>query len=84
MEDLGLCTVEVVEKISNNSDCIDCVEGCLLDSLLFYNPVHMKYFMCLEHAENEWTSCYHVYAEEGVGSILWDMWNVIKDKMEAE
>lgn len=79
MQELGLFTASAVEKFFGENDCIDYLEGVLLDNLIFYHSGLKKYFLCVEHALNTWQSCYKVFSEDGNGSEIFNMW----DKLTA-
>lgn len=82
-KELGLYTVGAIEELQNreNIEFVDCIEGCLIDSLLLYDSKADLYYMCLEHAQNEWTSCYKV--SYGNGKIIYQKWDGIKESMEV-
>lgn len=79
LKKLGLYTVNAVEKFMNKEsvETIDCIEGCLIDSFLLYDSETDLYYMCMEYAQNEWTSCYKVWCGN-VNSISekWDSFTV--------
>lgn len=62
MKNLGLYTSTAVEDLQKEKciEIIDCLEGSLIDNLLLYNSKTRRYFLCLEHYLNEWSSCYKV------------------------
>lgn len=60
-------------------ECVDIVEGCLIDNLLLYDHEYHKYYMCMEHAESEWSSCYQIIKD--VDNIL-ERWNKFKEEWE--
>ena len=81
MEDLGLLSEKEVLKIMEYNDCIEYIEGTLLDNFIFYNNRLEKYFLCKEHVLNEWSSCYQVFAEGGNGLEIFDMWYKMMEAM---
>lgn len=81
MEDLGLLSEKEVLKIMEYNDCIEYIEGTLLDNFIFYNRRLEKYFLCVEHALNEWSSCYRVYSEDGNGTSIFDKWDKLMEDM---
>ena len=74
MQELGLYTASAVENFFGENDCIDYLEGCLIDNLLYYHPKTGKYYLCKEHALNAWQSCYKVFSEGGNGLEIFEMW----------
>ena len=76
MKRLGLYTEEGVQELNSNKDIeiIDCSEGCLLDNLLFYNDKTKEFFLCLEHYQNEYSSCYEVYCSSDREKVF-QKWN---------
>lgn len=81
MEELGLYTKSAVRELMEYNDCIEYTEGCLLDNFIFYNSRLQKYFLCIEHALNTWSSCYKVFSEDENGSAIFDMWDKLVTDM---
>lgn len=82
MEYKGLfysATVENFQK-ENNTLFIEMIEGVLIDNILFYNPKYDMYYMCKEHFQNEWTSCYEVYC--GREKEIYNEWEELKEHLE--
>ena len=54
---------------------IDCVEGCLIDSLLIYGRQNLV--ILLETYVNPWASCFTRYIASSAKDkeILWEMWD---------
>lgn len=77
MVELGIYTLEEVERLQKEDGIIidDCIEGCLLDTLLLYDEIRDKYILCQEYVLNEWSSVYKVY--EGTFKDIHDKWNNI-------
>ena len=71
--------IEVMDR--ENIEITDCIEGCLIDSLLLYDNKANLYYMCMEYAQNEWTSCYKVSC--GNEKIIYQKWDSIKESMEV-
>ena len=82
-KELGLYTVGAIEELQDreNIEITDCIEGCLIDSLLLYDNKADLYYMCMEYAQNEWTSCYKVSC--GNEKIIYQKWDSIKESMEV-
>lgn len=82
-KELGLYTCDAIEDMrqEENIECVECIEGCLFDSLLLYDNNADIYYMCLECAANEWCSYYRVY--RGAKDIIWSKWNEFKTAVEA-
>ena len=82
-KELGLYTVGAIEELQDreNIEITDCIEGCLIDSLLLYDNKANLYYMCMEYAQNEWTSCYKVSC--GNEKIIYQKWDSIKESMEV-
>ena len=82
-KELGLYTVNAIEELQNkeNIELVDYIEGCLIDSLLLYDSKADLYYMCMEHAKNEWTSYYKVSC--GNGKIIYRKWDSIKESIEV-
>ena len=73
----------------NASECIDCVEGCLLDNLVMACKRGTAFLF--EEYANEWTSRYHVYFipykeqdSNGDYSRLWDRFENLRELANAE
>ena len=71
----------------NDAECIDCVEGCLLDSVVM-NCKRGTAFL-FEEYQNEWTSLYHVYfipykeqANNPEYDALWDRFYALQNQEE--
>lgn len=73
----NLFSCSEIEELQRESciECVDIVEGCLIDNLLLYDHKYHKYYMCIEHAQNEWSSCYQVII--GVDDVL-ERWDKLK------
>lgn len=82
-KEIGLYTVSAIDELQNreNIEFVDCIEGCLIDSLLLYDSKADLYYMCIEYAQNEWTSCYKVSC--GNGKIIYQKWDSIKESIEV-
>lgn len=83
MKKLGLYCNSAIDELNSREEIelIDCIEGCLLDSLLFYDCKTEKYYMCLEHYQNSWSSCYEVYY--GTEEEIYQKWDKIREELEA-
>lgn len=81
-KELGLYTYDTIQKFQDedNINLIDCIEGCLIDNLLFYDTKTNLYYLCIEYEQNEWASSYQVCC--GIESIIYDKWNQLKDRIE--
>ena len=80
MEELGLYSQSAINELMEDDDCcIEYAEGTLLDNFIFYNSRLEKYFLCIEHALNTWSSCYKIFSEEGNGSAIFSKWNELME-----
>lgn len=77
----NLFSCSTIEELQQRSyiEFIDNIEGCLIDNILLYDHMYHKYYMCIECAKNEWSSCYQVII--GKDEIL-EKWDEFKQKME--
>ena len=82
-KELGLYTCEAVENLQDKEhiELVECIEGCLLDNVLLYDNKSDIYYMCTEHAQNEWSSCYKVSC--GNGKIIYEKWNRLTEEIEV-
>ena len=59
---VSLREVEQLIQESGDHDCVyDCVDGTLIDNILFYSVRHDKFVAAMETAINEWSSVYTLY-----------------------
>ncbi len=65
----------------NKGVIIDAIDGCLLDSLLFYTKRGLM--ACVETYVNCWTSCYTCYFSTNEDEIF-EIWNRLPGRMEGE
>lgn len=77
MKDFGFYTMQSFDKLKGNNDILDIVEGCLLDSVLYYDEKEKAYIVAIEQATTTWTSALHVYS--GDEKEVFDMWNNFKE-----
>lgn len=77
----NLYTCGAIEELQRKEhiECIDIIDGCLVDNFLLYDHMYHKYYMCIEHAQNEWSSCYRVIKD--VDDIL-ELWDKFKQEWE--
>lgn len=73
----------------NNAECIDFVEGCLLDNMVYSCKRGTAFIF--EEAANEWTSMYMVYffpykEQENNKEYdqAWERWNSLVNEIEME
>ena len=73
----------------NKAICIDCVEGCLLDNMVYECKRGTAFIF--EECANEWSSMYMVYfvpykeqENNAEYDALWDRWNSLHELEEAE
>lgn len=83
MENLGLFSQTMIDEIVVGNEYIEFSEGCLLDNFIFWDSRTQQYFLCIEHALNEWSSCYEVFVEGGEGIEIFNRWNKLMDNKEA-
>lgn len=76
-------------QAQNDAECIDCVEGCLLDNLVMACKRGTAFLF--EEYQNEWTSRYHVYFvpykeqdTNGDYSRLWDRFTALQEQAMDE
>lgn len=81
MKKLGLFTASAVEEMASGNECVEYMEGCLLDSFIFWNGKKNQYYLCLSHVITPWTSCYKVFAGDEAG--IFDMWDRLIKSMEC-
>lgn len=67
-----------IEKLIKYKQTIDCVEGCLLDSLLFGDK--NTEYIAFEHYVNPNCSDYAVFSQRLPSNDLDDLWNEFLDK----
>lgn len=68
----------------NKAECIECIEGCLLDHLVFRLP-DIGYMFCYETYINCWTSAYTLkWANDNAPELskLWAEWYELEKEME--
>lgn len=65
----------------NSADCMECVEGCLLDN--FIVATKHGYAAIYEVYKNEWTSAYYVEFQRGIAPEVWARWYKFVDKYET-
>lgn len=84
MRDLGLFTSNAITELETeqNIECVECIDGTLLENLLFYDSELEIYYMCVEYAKNEWTSCYKVYAGKCIE--IYNEWEKLTDLNNSE
>ena len=71
-----------IDELNNREEIelIDCIEGCLIDNLLFYNCETQIYYMCLEYPLNCWSSCYQV--RYGTEEEVYEVWDKLLEREE--
>ena len=70
-------SIEEVEE-EYKGEVIDCVEGCLLDSVLIDSA--SGYIALIETYQNEWTSAYMMYS--GDNDEVYSVWEDYRDLVE--
>lgn len=83
MEKLGLYSQSEVDQMAAGSEYIEYSEGCLLDNFIFWDSQTQRYFLCVEYALNEWSSCYQVFTEGKNGTEIFDMWYKLMENMDC-
>lgn len=70
-------SIEEIEK-EYNGEVIDCIEGCLIDSVLI--DTKDGYIALIETFQNEWTSVYTMYSRDN--DEVYDVWENYRDLIE--
>lgn len=69
---------DIIEE--SNGTVIDCIEGCLIDSVLIDSSA--GYIAMIETFQNVWTSVYTVYM--GNNDEVYGVWENYMDKVKGE
>lgn len=72
MKNLGLFSCEAMNKLLDEYEIKECVDGSLVDDFLLYNWENGLYYACFEYYLNHWSSCYNVYV--GKCNEIYDLW----------